>query len=893
MQIRTKTILSMLAVILVLSGGYLYIFIHQQQENRQLIINGNKIRARTLITTVADRLNQQYRGRIQGLIYSRRDIVQLFADRERHRLFKAILPVFKQLRREDEYFSHINFVLPDNSLFLQIDKPGQHEEGCACFPKVTNGAGGPRMSSGFEDDCYGLDFFIVQPVFEQKKYIGSMSFGIRVDEFLDALRDKLDLPVALLLTGARLDKDALKDHAAFPVDGGMIYAYNDSFFSGNAQRLHIRNENQTMDTANGGVYDIFTSYVIKNIQGKEIGRIILALDVTNFVESQHRDLFRLIVITMALLVVATLILYFNFNKILGRIGELNDRLRGKNEELRKAGEQLEALVEKRTAELEETNRHLKEEVRRRQEANRALHCSVHEWQSTFDAISDPVTILDQDMVIVVANKAAHELLSPDGEEVVGRNCYALFAAGSKPCRNCPAAAASYDGATHEQKMEHNYLGKTFLVSCSPVVDGKEILGFVHTARDITQEKNLKKQLIQAQKMEAIATLAGGIAHDFNNILGAILGNADLLLYRIPPPRQDKNSAPAGDPGITLQDVRVNLQAIKKAGNRAKELVSQILTFSRQTQTQRRNVLVTPVIKEAIKLLRASLPANIEINFRVDKDIDHIYADLTRVHQVFMNLCTNAAQAMKEKGGRLDVSLRSIEAGPEELKRYPELQPGRYVALAVQDTGHGMSKEVMNRIFDPFFTTRDVGEGTGMGLAVIHGIVSAHEGVIDVQSEKGKGSVFTVFFPAVKEADVEVKDVVLGLPRGNEKILFVDDKEDIVKMSTRMLEYLGYQVYVARSGDQALAMIKAEAADIDLVITDYSMPGITGLQLAEKIIKIRKELPVILCSGFSEAAIVDEASKTINCRFLPKPLDMNVLARTIREILSGRDQGCES
>lgn len=891
MRIRTKTILAMFVVILTLSGCYLYIFIQQQRENRQLIINSNKIRARTLIATVADRLNQQYRDRIQGLIYSRRDIVRLFADRERHKLFAATNPVFKQLRREDEYFSHLNFVLPDNSLFMQINKSGHSEEGCICFPKVANGESRPRMASGFADDCYGLDFFIIQPVFERKKYIGSISFGIRIDEFLEALRGKLDLPAALFLSSDRLDKNALKNHDALPVDGGVIYAYNDPFFVGNAQRLHINDESQMLDTKNG-VYNIFTSYVIRDIQGREIGRIIQALDVTSFVGSQRYDLVKLSLVTLTLLVIATLILYFNFNTILGRIGELNDRLRGKNEELCKAGEQLEALVEKRTAELEETNRHLQEEMRRRQEASRALYCSIHGWQSTFDAIRDPVTILDLDLVIVAANKAAQELLSPDGREVVGRNCYSLFAAGSIPCKNCPAAAASYAGATHEQTIEHNYLGKTFLVSCSPIVDGKEILGFVHTARDISREKNLKKQLVQAQKMEAIATLAGGIAHDFNNILGAILGNADLLLYRIPS-RQDMHSAPANDPGITLQDVRVNLKAIKKAGNRAKELVSQILTFSRQTQTQRRNVLVTPVIKEAIKLLRASLPANVEINFSMDKNIDHIYADLTQVHQVFMNLCTNAAQAMKEKGGRLDVFLRSIEAGPEELKRYPELQPGRYVALAVRDTGHGMSKEVIDRIFDPFFTTRDVGEGTGMGLAVIHGIVSAHEGIIDVQSENGKGSVFTVFFPAVKEDDVEVQDALLGLPRGNEKILFVDDEEDIVKMSTRMLEYLGYQVYVARSGDQALAMIKAEAADIDLVITDYSMPGITGLQLAEKIIKIRKKLPVILCSGFSEAAIADEASKTINCRFLPKPLAMNVLARTIRELLSGRDQGCES
>ncbi len=419
------------------------------------------------------------------------------------------------------------------------------------------------------------------------------------------------------------------------------------------------------------------------------------------------------------------------------------------------------------------------------------------------------------------------------------------------------------------------------MSCSPIYDGDEVSGYVHTAKDITEEKILKRQLSQAQKMEAIATLAGGIAHDFNNILGAILGNADLLLYRLATPPAGHEEIKMPSPG----DISSHLEAIKKAGNRAKELVSQILAFSRQSKTQRQNVLITPVVKEGVKLLRSSLAANIEITSTVDQNVCHINADLSQVHQVLMNLCTNAAQAMAEKGGVLDVSLGNLEITAASRLRYPDVPSGTYLALAVKDTGHGIPPEIMERIFDPFFTTRDVGEGTGMGLSVIHGIITAHRGYLDVRSRVDAGSEFTVFFPCVHSGMELDEDPVLGVPRGKEKILFVDDEFEIVKMSATMLQYLGYTVVSATSGDQALEMLRGNEADAELVICDYSMPGMSGTELAAEIIQVRKDIPVILCSGFSESVVLDDKAKKVIRKFMSKPLDMKKLAIAIREVLT--------
>jgi signal transduction histidine kinase/ActR/RegA family two-component response regulator len=516
----------------------------------------------------------------------------------------------------------------------------------------------------------------------------------------------------------------------------------------------------------------------------------------------------------------------------------------------------------------------------------ALQRSLNEWWHTFDAVIDPILILDTDLTIVKGNRAAVQLLSVDGAGIEGKKCYQLFAGSETPCPRCPIQSVCRELKTHKHEVTHRYIGRTLAVSCAPIISDAKIVGFVHSAKDVSHQRNLEKRLVHASKLEAISTLAGGIAHDFNNILGAILGNADLLLYRLPIQKAGDN--PFGGPPITYEEIADHIQAIKRAGNRAKDLVGQILAFSRQATNQRRNLLIAPVVKEVCRLLRASFPATIELKVSVAQDIGMIYADPGQIQQVLMNLCTNAAQALENEVGVIEVSLREIETGKAEQLRYSDLEPGKYVVLTVKDTGGGIPPETLERIFDPFFTTKEVGEGSGLGLAVIHGIIISHDGVIDVKSELGRGSVFTVFFPRVQEADGEADEMV-SLPRGTETILFVDDEEDIVKMRTGMLSYLGYRMLPATSPEQALGYFTKGKEQIDLLITDHTMPRMTGLQLATRINAMQPDLPIILCSGYSEAVTPEEAQKAGIHRFLAKPVDMRLLATAIREILPNKDR----
>ncbi len=514
-----------------------------------------------------------------------------------------------------------------------------------------------------------------------------------------------------------------------------------------------------------------------------------------------------------------------------------------------------------------------------------LQLARDEWRYTFDAIPDPVLILDSDLVIVRGNRAAFLLLSVNGAAIEGKACHQLFAGLATPCAMCPVQMVRQENRAYCQEITHRYLGRTFSIACSPIDNEGEIIGFILSAKDISHQRNLEKRLIHAHKLEAIATLAGGIAHDFNNILGAILGNADLLLYRMP--TRENSETPGEGPAITFEEVAEHTRSIRRAGNRAKELVNQILAFSRQSTNQRRNLLIGPIIKEGCRLLRASIPVTIEFDVQVSDEIGMIHADPSQIQQVLMNLGTNAVQAIGNQPGAIQVALREVEAGKAEQLRYHELEPGRYVVLTVRDTGRGIAPEVLDRIFDPFYTTREVGEGSGMGLSVLHGIIVSHDGIIDVSSEPGKGSVFTVFFPRVLDGGDDGEDPLTAMPRGTETILFVDDEEDIVKMRTRMLSYLGYRVLPASGPEQALDLFNANREQIDLLITDHTMPRMTGLQLATAVSALSPELPIILCSGYSEAVTAEEAKRAGVQRFLPKPVDMRMLAMAIREMLPDR------
>jgi len=389
--------------------------------------------------------------------------------------------------------------------------------------------------------------------------------------------------------------------------------------------------------------------------------------------------------------------------------------------------------------------------------------------------------------------------------------------------------------------------------------------------DITDRKNLQDQLIHTQKMEAIGTLSGGIAHDFNNILSIIIGYTKLAQDKVPE-------------GSQLWE---DLREVYQAGNRARDLVKQILTFSLQAEQKRTPVKIHRVVTETLKLLRSSFPATIEIRTRLTTTAP-VLADFTHIEQVIMNLCTNAYHAMREQGGVLEVRLEELMLDDEAFAHQLDISLGPYLSLTVLDTGRGMDKAVRDRIFEPYFTTKRTGEGTGIGLTVVHGIVKSYGGAITVESEPGRGSIFQVLLPRLKGAVVEEehKKVVLP-PRGTERILFVDDEPALVNIGRRMLEGLGYEVVTSTSGIETLSTFRRQPENFDLVITDMTMPKMTGDRLAIELLGIRPGIPIILCTGFSER-ITGEKAKEIGIRkFVMKPLLMNDLAEAVREVLDAK------
>jgi PAS domain S-box-containing protein len=409
----------------------------------------------------------------------------------------------------------------------------------------------------------------------------------------------------------------------------------------------------------------------------------------------------------------------------------------------------------------------------------------------------------------------------------------------------------------------------------PIFEGENVTRVITIIRDITErkrseeeKKRLEDQLGQAQKIESIGTLAGGIAHDFNNILSAIIGYAELAINDV------------SDPAKVKREVK----EVLKAGERAKDLVRQILTFSRKAETKYSPIALNKTIRDSIKMMRSVLPTTIEI--RQDLiDYGVVMADPTQIHQVMMNLCTNAAHAMDKSGGMLGVKLEKVTIDGDSKSLELNLSEGPYLKLSVSDTGHGMTPDVMARIFDPYFTTKEMERGTGLGLAVVHGIIHSHGGAITCRSTPGKGTTFDIYLPELLSEEEVVKPLEdKPLPTGTERILFIDDEPALVKLADRMLKRLGYHVVTQTSSVDALSLFKKDPYKYDLVITDMTMPGMTGDKLAQKILEIRHDILIILSTGFSEH-ISEERAKMLGIReFIMKPLETRLLAETIRKVL---------
>jgi len=511
------------------------------------------------------------------------------------------------------------------------------------------------------------------------------------------------------------------------------------------------------------------------------------------------------------------------------------------------------------------------DITHRIQADKELRKSEEKFRSTFRTSPDAINLNTvEGGVYIDINEGFTKIMGYSREDVIGKASVKLNIWKDFKDRERLISGLQKYGVV--ENLEAEFIGKdgqirTGLMSARIIsIDNKDTI--LSITRDITGQRKLEAQIRQSQKMESIGTLAGGIAHDFNNILFPIVGHTEMLL----------EDTPEDSP------FRASLNEIYTGSLRARDLVHQILAFSRQGTNDLKLMKMHPIIKEALKLIRSTIPTTISINQNLQSDCGAIKADPTKIHQIVMNLATNAYHAMEENGGELKVTLKEIQLGEHELI-IPDMKSGSYACLTIADTGSGMDKQLTDKIFEPFFTTKEIGKGTGMGLSVVYGIIKNMNGAINVYSEPGEGTQFSVYLPlaeAVKEQQAtKVEALIQG---GIEQILLVDDEEAILKMGKQALERLGYQVTSRTSSIEALEAFRASPDKFDMVITDMAMPNMSGDKLSIELTKIRPDIPVLLCTGFSETMSEEKAASLGIKGFLLKPIVMKDLSQKIREVL---------
>jgi len=495
--------------------------------------------------------------------------------------------------------------------------------------------------------------------------------------------------------------------------------------------------------------------------------------------------------------------------------------------------------------------------------------------TAIEQAKETIMLIDVKGKIQYINPAAENFTGLTTDKIVGKNIFAL--------KRTPEEQKAFNNlwetiskdktwSGHLSKEKNDGTATELDITVSPIRNSSgKVISFVSIGRDISKEMELEDRLRQSQKMEAIGTLAGGIAHDFNNILGAIIGYTEIA----------QDDIPGNNPALK------SLDQILRSSFRAKDLVTQILAFSRKSTHENKHIDISLALHDTIKLLRATIPSTIEIKTNISSERSLIMADATQISQVFLNLCTNAAQAMVKTGGILSIDTSSVTLVNKDHDYPEELLPGQYVKIQISDTGEGIDPKIKTRIFEPFFTTKEQGKGTGMGLAVAHGIINSHKGIITLESELHKGSIFTILLPelagqahSINRRPKPVKDIQTG----REKILFVDDEPLLLDLGKKVLESLSYNVTEMNNSIEALELFQRDPEKFDLVITDQTMPKMTGHELAKKLIEIRPDIPIILCTGYSQTVSPEVAYATGIKEYLEKPVSKKNFAEAIRSVL---------
>ena len=504
------------------------------------------------------------------------------------------------------------------------------------------------------------------------------------------------------------------------------------------------------------------------------------------------------------------------------------------------------------------------DISERKRAVDALRDSEEKYRSMMESMKDAAYICSSELRIDYMSPI---MIDKVGRDATGEICHKAIYDRDEKCTWC-----AFDQIEKNKHVEYEIVdpkdNHSYVVSSSPISHSDGRVSKLTIFHDITQIKTIEANLRQSEKMESLGTLTGGIAHDFNNLLYMIVGNTELALEDVP----------------KWNRAYPNLEEIKSASLRAAGVVKQLLNFSRKTDQKMIPLEAVIVIKDSLKFLRSTIPTTIEIIEHLPEDDIIILADSTQINQVMMNLCINASHAMEETGGTLNIIVKRTTLEAENTKDFDALTPGYYLKITVSDTGIGIKPEIINRIFDPYFTTKEMGKGSGMGLSIVHGIVKNHGGSVSVDSQPGKGSRFHLLFPVADKNPVDKTETVDEYSLGTETILFVDDEKAITDMIQKVLEKLGYRVEVRLNPVEALDLFQSKPDTFDLVITDMTMPRMTGQKLAEKLKEIRWDIPVIICTGYSPLIDEEQAKQLGIDGYLMKPVFMSKIAKEIRRVL---------
>ncbi|EKD27567.1 MAG: multi-sensor hybrid histidine kinase [uncultured bacterium] len=506
------------------------------------------------------------------------------------------------------------------------------------------------------------------------------------------------------------------------------------------------------------------------------------------------------------------------------------------------------------------------------------------WEDIFNSINDSITIHDNNFNIIMMNKAAQELFENFKiEEIINKPCYLLYHGSNQPPQSCPSCQTARTGIPCTTEIFEPHLNKFLEIKAFPRLDeNKNIIGLVHIVRDITQRKKveeekikLQNQLFQTQKMETFGKLTGGIAHDFNNILTPIIGYTDLALEDSP---KDTSTYK-------------NLQKVYSSAIAAKNLIEQLLIFSRQSNNERKPVEVTTIINDVLKLIRSSFPTTIKVICKNNLKDKLIMADSVQIKQLLMNICTNSLYAMKQEGGTLELLTEAVSLEDTYLKSHSNLKNKTYISITIKDTGIGIPDTIINKIFDPFYTTKKIGEGSGLGLSVALGIALNHNGDILIESKVGQGTTVKIYLPLLIQEQAAENDAnVISLINKSLNIMFVDDQPDICNVLEQLILKLGYNIRTFSSSMKALKEFVKSPDSFDVIITDQTMPELTGMELSRKIRDIKNDIKIILTTGFNEKVNVEELVDYGINRLIMKPIQLKDLREAIESVMLQKKQG---